>query len=89
MDVRVAAAGSGQHVVVGRRIGDMFADVHQATVDECDRGSVYQAVNEGCVRILINGLNPAGNGGWLSPIVIFESNHEDMFDFAVILGLRD
>ena len=86
MNVRIAPAGSGQDVVIRGSVSDVLADVYEAAIHKGDRGSVDQAVDEGRVGVLIDGLNAAGDGGRLSPVVVFEGNDENVFDFPVILS---
>ena len=45
---------------VRRRVGDLFADIHESAVDEDLCGAVHQAINERSVRVLKNWRNLAG-----------------------------
>ena len=71
--MRIAAAGSRQHVVIGRCIRNLVADVGR---------SIHKAVDVWCVRVLINLLDAAGELiGWLRPVVILHRDHEHFLDF--------
>lgn len=82
----IVPAGSGQNVVIGRRVSHVPADVLKVAADDSKPSSIDKTVNERRVRALIDGLNPSGDGSWLSPVVILEGDHEYMLDFPVFLG---
>ena len=84
MDVWIAAAFRGQNVVVGRGVGNLLADVQKLAVNEGRRGAIDKAVDEGGARVLEDGLNAAGHGCGLSPVVVFESDDEDVLDVAIV-----
>ena len=52
--------GTGQNVVVGHGVGNLFADSDHLSINDGDRRSVHKTVNEWRVGILINLLEPAG-----------------------------
>jgi hypothetical protein len=81
MDVRIVSAGGGQNVVVGRSVGDMLADVLDAAIKEGKRRPVHKTIDERGVWVLKDLLNPAGDAGGLSPVVIFQCDYENVFDF--------
>jgi hypothetical protein len=59
----------------------MLADVLDAAIKEDKRGPVHKAIDERGVWVLKDLLNPAGDAGRLSPVVIFQCDYENVFDF--------
>lgn len=81
MNVLVVSAAGDQNIVVGRGIGNLLTDVNHRAVHGGDRGSVYEAVDEGRVRILQNLLRLARKLVLrLGPVVILHRDHENALD---------
>src|SRR4029077_1036177 len=70
-----------QNVVIGSGIGNLRTDVNFGAIDDLDGGSIHESVDEGCVRILINLLNAAGELiRRLSPVMVFHRDYKNGFD---------
>src|SRR5215469_13395834 len=81
VNVGVIPAGRGQDVVVVGGIGHLPGDVDHLAIDDCNRGAIYQAVDERRVGILKNLLDGAGKlVVRLGPVMIFHRDHEHLLD---------
>src|SRR5665213_2878785 len=81
MNVGIIAAGSGQNIVIRGGVGSLLADIDQLPVNQGVGGSLHQTINEGCVGILINLLDPAGElVGGLRPVMILHGDYEYRLD---------
>src|SRR5260370_38669257 len=81
MDIWIVSAGGGQHVVVGGGVRNLLADVDGRVVDDGIRGSIHEAINKWCVRVLIDLLDPSRElVRGLRPVVVLHRNHENRLD---------
>src|SRR5260370_39166486 len=81
MDIWIVSAGGGQHVVVGGGVRNLLADVDGRVVDDGIRGSIHEAINKWCVRVLIDLLDASRElVRWLRPVVVLHRNHENRLD---------
>ena len=60
--------------MIGSGVGNLRTDVNFGAIDDLDGGSIYESVDEGCVRILINLLNATGELiRRLSPVMVHKN----------------
>jgi hypothetical protein len=74
--------------MVVRGVSNVLADMDDLAVHDGKRGSVYQTIDEGCVRVLKDLLDRTAELiGWLRPVVILHGDNEDGLDF-LCAGMR-
>src|SRR5579862_4982797 len=82
VNVWIVAAWSRQYTVVAGGERNLLTDADSMAIDGCDSGSVYQTIDERCIRILENLLDRAGElVRWLRPVMVFHRDNENGFKF--------
>ena len=86
MDMGIVPGGRRQHIVVVRGVGRLLADVDPAPVDRGHGSSANQAVDERGGGVLENLLLATTKlVRRLRPIFVFQGDHEDRLDRALIV----